>query len=394
MTRTPQPTRIRTRTRVVALLAGLAVVLLGVAVLVARGGSHGAAPLAVRFLPAGPGPRGPADGIDWWSPVRGEPLGVAVDGPDVAVAALDEVRLLDVANGRTRWKAGLPGVRRYRPALGADRVVATSETELALFDRADGARVATVGFAGPGPAGVLADAGGSPVVVAGSETGAVLAVDATTGAALWSATYPGSVTVAPRGADGTVVLSWHDDTGATVRAFDLRTGVRRWEVPAGVMAGPPTLGPGTVVFTAGDAVHGAQVRALDLLTGQVRWITPLDGWWDDELEPAADPTTAYLLDGMGTVVALDLRTGTIDWRQETGRPLVSGRVALTPAGVVFASYDDELLLLDRATGRVRAVEPQRGVPVDVATAGDRLVVALRLGAPSRVEARPEPGFDA
>ena len=378
-----------TRTRTIALLVGVAV-LLGVgALLVARRpDDRGAA--AVRFLPAGPAPRGPADTVDWWSPVHGEPLGVAVDGPDVAASALDEVRLLDGTSGRTQWKAAFPGVRRYRPALGADRVAATSETELALFDRADGARVATVPFAGPGPAAVLPAPGVGPLVVAGSETGAVVAVDAASGAVLWSANNPGAVTVAPRGAAGTVVMSWHDDTGATVRAFDARTGTLRWEVPAGVMAGPPTLASGTVIFTAGEGVHVARVRALDLLTGQLRWETPLDGWWDDELEPAVDPTTAYLLDGMGTVVALDLQTGAARWRQETGRPLVDGRVVLTPDGVVFASYDDELLVLDRESGRLRAVEPQRGVPVDVAATGDRLVVALRLGAPSRVEARPEP----
>jgi outer membrane protein assembly factor BamB len=186
------------------------------------------------------------------------------------------------------------------------------------------------------------------------------------------------------------VVSWHDGTGATVRAFDARTGTLRWETPAGVMGSAPVLAPGTVLFAEGEGVHAARVRALDLRTGQERWQVPLAGWWDDELEAAVDPTTAYLLDGMGTVVALDLETGAVRWRRETGRPLVDGRVVLTPDGVVFASYDDELLVIDRETGRLRAVEPQRGVPVDIAAAGDRLVVALRLGAPSRVEARPEP----
>jgi hypothetical protein len=69
---------------------------------------------------------------------------------------------------------------------------------------------------------------------------------------------------------------------------------------------------------------------------------------------------------------------------------VSARLALAPEAVVFASYDDELMVLDRVDGRLRAVEPQRGVPVDVATARGRLVVALRLALPSRVEARPVP----
>jgi outer membrane protein assembly factor BamB len=376
------------RVRIGAVLAA-ATLLLGGGVLLLGGRERSERTNAVRLLPHPP-VAGPSPSLTWWTPVHGEPLGVAVEGTDVVAAALDEVRLLEGERGRTRWKATFPGVRRYRPALGAERVAATSETELLVLDRADGARVAVVPFAGPGPAAVLAGRDGRPVVVAGSETGALLTVDGDTGSTLWSAAFPGQVTVAPQGDAGLVVASWNDAWGATLRAFDLASGAPRWEVRLGVMAGAPALGSGTVLVPDGEGIHAARIRALDLRTGQDRWQTPLSGWFDDELEPAVDETTGYILDGMGSVVALDLATGAVRWRQDTGRPLVDGRVVLTPGGVVFASYDDELLVLDRATGRLRAVEQQRGVPVDVAALADRLVVALRLGSPSRVEARPEP----
>lgn len=371
---------------VIAVLAAI-VVLAGSGLVLLGGGGADDGAARVRFLSRRPAPT-PADDVTWWTPVHGEPLGVAVDGPDVAAAALDEVRLLAGDDGRTRWKATVVGVRRYRPAVGADRVVATGEAELVLLDRADGRRVASVPFAGPGPSALLAAAAGGPVAVAGSETGELLVVDAADGSVRWSVAHPGEIAVAPRGDGATVVASWHDGSGSTLRAFDTLTGAPRWETPLGVVAGPPVLAGGTLVVAHGEGIHSAAVHGLDPATGEERWQVPLAGWWDVALEPAAGAGTVFLLDGMGTVVALDPATGALRWRRETGRPLVDGRLAVTADAVVFASYDDELMVLDRADGRLRAAEPQRGVPVDVAASPEGLVVALRLASPSRVEARP------
>jgi outer membrane protein assembly factor BamB len=227
-------------------------------------------------------------------------------------------------------------------------------------------------------------------VAAGSESGQLLVVDADAGTVRWSITHPGEIAVAPRGDGRTVVASWHTAGGSTLRAFDAGTGALRWEVPRGRVATPPALSGTAVVVAHGEGIHSAVVEALDLATGAVRWQALLPGWWDGALEPAVAADAVYLLDGMGTVVALDPASGGVRWRQETARPLVDGRLVLTPSAVVFASYDDELVVLDRADGRLRAAEAQPGVPVDLAAAPGRLVVALRLAVPSRVEARPAP----
>lgn len=370
-------------------VAGAILVALGLgAVLVAGDGDGGDRP-GVRFLPQPP-PATPGDDLAWWTPVHGEPLGVAVDGPDVAAAALDEVRLLDVAGGRTRWKAPVPGVRRYRPALGTDRVVATGEAELVVLDRTDGRRVAAVPFVGPGPSALWTTPAGRSVALAGSETGQLLAVDAADGAVLWTADHAGEIATAPRVTGGAVLAVWHEAGGSVLRAIDVDTGAPRWEAPLGVVAGAPAVVDGLVVVAHGEGIHAAAVHGIDAATGTERWQAPLAGWWDVALEPATGGGRVYLLDGMGTVVALDPATGAVAWRTETGRPLIGGRLALTPDAVVFASYEDELMVLDRADGRLRGAEPQRGVPVDVAAAADHLVVALRLASPSRVEARPVP----
>jgi outer membrane protein assembly factor BamB len=269
-------------------------------------------------------------------------------------------------------------------------VAATSESVLALFRRTDGALVAAVPFAGPGPAAVLTAGDGGAVVVAASESGAMLAVDAATGVLRWSARFPGEVLVAPQADAGVVVASWNDDAGATLRAFDLLDGRARWEARTAALSGAPLVVAGAVVIADGPSPRSGRVRALDVRTGEVRWETPLAGWFDPYLEAAADPSTAYLVDGAGTVVALDLATGAVRWRVETGFDVLHRGVAITASAVVFPTFDDVLVVLDRPTGRPRSADPAPGVPIDLVGTGDRLLVALRLGAPSRVEARTGP----
>lgn len=373
--------------------AVLVVVLVGVltgTVTACGGGSSGSGPDRRPARIPRAAPPGPAADLAWWSPVNGEPLGLAVDGDAVAVAALDEVRLLGVPDGRLRWRAAVPGVRRYRPAVAGDRVVATGERMLTLLDRRDGATVATVPVAGPGPVALLPDGAGALVAVAASESGAVVGVDATDGRVRWAADHPGSVMAAPVGAGGTGIVAWPGRTGGTVRAFAVATGAVRWERPVGPVVGAPLVHGDTVVLVEGPGVHGAVAVGLDLRTGAEGWRTPLPGWWDGAVEGVVGPDGVWLLDGMGTVVALDPASGRVRWRQETGRPLVQGRLALLPGAVAFASAADDLSVLDRSDGRIRSVRALGGVPADLVGTPGRLLVAVRLGRPSRVEALPAP----
>lgn len=353
--------RVVTRARAVIAVTAAIGVLVALVALVGTGLGSGADPRSrVRFAAGWP-PVAPAADLAWWEPVPGEPIGLTIDDGDVAVAALDEVRLVDGTTGRTRWTAAVPGVRRYRPALGADRVAATTETELVVLDRDDGARVATVAFPGPGPAAVLASAGPGGVVVAGSETGRISAVDARDGVLQWSAAYPGMVTVAPRGDATTVVAAWHGGPDAMLRAFDVRTGVVRWQVPLGPVAGPPLLVGDAVVVASGAGIHAAVVQSLDLATGRSRRVMPLAGWWEEEIDGTADPSTVYLLDGMGTVVALDPASGALRWRRETDRPLTGS--SLTCTNAAHMASDLRLLLASSRDGSPR-FRTSRGLSAD------------------------------
>lgn len=333
---------------------------------------------------------GPPPAVAWWSPVRGEPLGVAADGTDVVAAALEEVRLLDGRSGTQHWRAVVPGIRTYRPAIDGPWVAVTTETEVVVLDRASGRRRAAVPFPGPGPVALTRDRQGRPLVVAGSVSGTILAVDASDGSPRWSVQYPGAVTVAPRSDGDVVVAAWEAGKTTTARALDTGSGALRWEVGVGEIAAAPVLAGGVVVVAGGDTVHTGTARALDPATGQERWRVPLAGFFDDAIESAADDHTCYLVDGLGTVTALDLRSGAVLWQRATGRSVVGRRAVLTATSVVFPTFADELVVLDRETGAVRSADLQPGVPIDVTPGAGRLIVALRLGSPSRIEARPEP----
>jgi outer membrane protein assembly factor BamB len=356
------------RARIAAVLAVVLAGALAGAVAACGGGPSGPGPDRRPARAPRAAPPGPASDLAWWSPVNGEPVGLALDDDAVAVAALDEVRLLGVPDGRVRWRTAVPGVRRYRPAIAGDRVVATGERALTVLDRRDGTTVATVPVSGPGPVALLPDGAGALVAVAASESGAVVGVDAADGRVRWSADHPGSLLAAPVGGGGTGIVTWPGRTGGTVRAFAVATGAVVWERPVGPVVGAPLVHGDRVVVVEGPGIHGSVAVGLDLRTGAEVW----------------------LLDGMGTVVALDPASGRVRWRQETGRPLVQGRLALLPGVVAFASAADDLCVLGRSDGRIRAVRALGGVPADLVGTPGRLLVALRLGRPSRVEALPAP----
>lgn len=395
----------------VAVVAGVGLTV-GVLVTVLGGGSGPGAepgaftPRVPRMLPA---PNAPE--VEWATPVRGEPMAVTAAGADVVATALGEVRLLDGASGSTRWRTNVDGVRRARPAVSATAVAVTTDTEVVILDRATGrvrARARIDGPAAPAiaPSSVpvtataTATAGGELVIVT-SESGAIVAVDATTGELRWSAQYGGSVPMAPVVDRGVVVAAWHSPTSTVVRVFDAGTGLERWRREVGARSGAPLAAAGMVLVQAGSGVTDARAQAFDLLTGAERWSTAVPGYSERLVRPASDGTTAYLLDGVGTVTALDLRTGAVRWQQATGASVIDSPLVLAGSSVLFPSFSDALVALDRTTGALRSADVQPGVPIDVTTTpsapatsapgtAGHLVLALRLAAPSRVEARPVP----
>ena len=327
--------------------------------------------------------------VRWSNPVRGEPDAVTVSGTDVATVEFDEVRLLDLATGAARWRIELPGLARARAVFTANRVIVATRDNVVLLDRADGRPVGAVPFAEAEHL-VLTQAGGRDVVVAANLDGAIAGVDVASAARSWLHAYDGAVVDPPAADGGLVVANWDLGVDTAMRVLSVGTGDVVWDLLLGPASTPPALAGGRVFVAAGEREEEAVVVAFDATSGDPVWYGEFPAPWDQAAAPVVAADTLYLLDRVGTVTALDVVTGMPRWRTRTHTSVLYGRMVANARTVVFQTFDDQVVALDRATGKVVSGTAEDAFPIDLAATDDTLVVALRRGAPSRIEARPAP----
>jgi len=308
-------------------------------------------------------------------------LGLAGDSDTLYAASRDgEVRALEAANGRTRWRADLDVPLSAGPG------------------------------AGPG------------LVVLGTNQGEVIALESASGKVRWKAKVRGEVLAAPLVTDERVVVRTVD---ARLRALAARDGKEQWVVdeivPRLSLRGtaPPVL--------AGDAVvcgfDSGKVIAVSLAGGETLWqsqvSTPrgrselerladvdsavrvagndvyavgyqgrvamlaLDSgqvWWGRDLSSysglAIDDDQLYVATSDGDVVALRRRDGTVLWQQEGLKRRGLSTPAVVGNAVVVGDFEGYLHWLDRGTGTFVAREHPGGEKIASAplVAGDRVFV--------------------
>ena len=126
-----------------------------------------------------------------------------------------------------------------------------------------------------------------------------------------------------------------------VAAFDLATGALKWrkDVPTGGVLGCVALADGLAVCTATDG----KVRAFKLADGERAWL------YDAKMPVFAPPAVAggvvYAADLLGTVHAIDLKTGSPKWtlrdsartRRWVRRACVYGGVTVQGGKLVVAT---------------------------------------------------------
>jgi outer membrane protein assembly factor BamB len=322
--------------------------------------------------------------------VRGEPDGVTVSGSDVATVEFDEVRLLDLATGAAKWRAELPGLARARAGITANRVIVGTRDEVVLLDRATGRRVGAVPFAEAEHLTVARASDGRDVVVAANLDGAMTGIDVGAAASLWSRAYPGSVVDPPAADGGLVVANWDLGADTAMRVLSATTGEVVWDLALGASSTPPALAGGRVFVAAGDTDAEAVFVAFDATTGRPLWSGAFPAPWDQSAAPVVAGDTIYLLDRVGTVTAVDVVSGQPRWQTRTHTSVLYGRMVANARTVIFQTFDDHVVALDRATGKLVSATSEDAFPIDVAATDDTVLVALRRGAPSRIEARPAP----
>ena len=308
-------------------------------------------------------------------------LGLAEDGGTIFAAARDgEVRAIDAATGRGRWKA---------------------DTKLELS-------------AGP--------AAGSGVVVVGTNGGRVVALDAASGQQRWGAQLSGEVLAAPVVAGDRVVVR---TVNGWLRALSITDGKELWAVedlvPRLTLRGtsPPVLAGDTVLC----GFDSGKVMSVALASGEITWqaqvssprgrselerladvdaavrvsggdayavgyqgrvaMMALDSgqiWWARDLSSYRgldlDADQLYVATSDGDVVALRRRDGTIAWQQQGLKRRGLGTPAVYGEAVIVGDFDGYLHWLDRGSGRFVARERPGRTRISRAplVVGDRVVV--------------------
>jgi outer membrane protein assembly factor BamB len=323
-----------------------------------------------------------------WSTTVDWPFSLGVDGGDAVVTvSRNRVVDLDTVRGRERWHADLAHVTHHDPVLDDQTVLISADDRFVALERRSGALrwEASIGEHAGGSA--LARMHGEPIALVTTEGGAVTALDGRTGAVRWSVNVPGDILAAPAvdAGAGVAAVVWSGD-GDHVGVFDLATGAQRWQAPIDPGATAPAIHRGLVVLGEGKGNFESRVVGRDVTSGAERWSTTVPASFEPGLTPGAEGDDVAVSDHFGTVTLVDTRSGTSRWQTAIREPILDTRVLLTDDAVALSTYGGEVVILDRASGRVRRRVATGGYPVGIGVSGRRLIVAVRLARPDRVEA--------
>jgi outer membrane protein assembly factor BamB len=173
-----------------------------------------------------------------------------------------------------------------------------------------------------------------------NQDGAVLAVDATSGALGSPLLQAGDrIWTAPRLQGDTLIVSSFD---RFVRAIDPSNGELRWEQDlGGAIAGEPAFAGSTMIAPT----LASRLVAIDTAASGTRlWEFPGDNWfWS---QPLVAGEVVYAVTTTGTVYAIDLSTGRERWRYEGIDSVVHAAPALVGGSLVVATRDGAIVGID------------------------------------------------
>jgi outer membrane protein assembly factor BamB len=242
----------------------------------------------------------------------------------------------DAATGQLLWATNSGG---DSPAVSKGTVYIDTQNGLCAYTAASGTNLWCAGnnYLPDAPSGAAVVDG---IAYFGSALGSVFAIDAASGAQLWSAPISSdNAASSPAVANGVVYIN-----GDGLFAFDAKTGAQLWSSSIVDGTSSPAV-VGGVVYCSGRVL-----AALNATTGAVLWSAspggPLSILGDS---PAVAKGTVYIgasVPGQhgsssGVLYALKARTGKIIW----SAPVASG-ITSSPAvanGVVYVGSDDGTL---------------------------------------------------
>jgi hypothetical protein len=175
---------------------------------------------------------------------------------------------------------------------------------------------------------------------------------------LWSYHAGGPIRTRPQPAENVVTFGGGDNKVWVVMA-DEPTVLFRLPTGGPIGEGLGAYGTRTLLATSGDKV----LYAADILTGKVIWMFPTGS--PVAQEPMVAQEDVYVINTAGNLSSVDPKDGQPRWTIPTqGGQLM----AVTPTKIYLRSYNLDLFIVDRATGRM---------PVDPSESHLRAGVNLR-----------------
>jgi len=307
---------------------------------------------------------GAAMALAAWS----QPGGNAANDPGNVAGALQGVHYWSVKGGKSGFGNDMMGLSTSKGRGISARPVA-ADGVVYVYDAwgtVSGFKVANSGAtwhvsAYPPSAGDQVSGGGLAVsggrVYAATGYGELLAIDVQSSSIVWRLKLDAPARSAPAVGGGKVVVTAQS---GVVQAFDAVTGAAAWHASTDT-SGAALLGAssaaisGTTVVVTGST---GEIQALDLATGAVKWqasitgnstISAISGLRDASASPVIHGDTVYATGIGGALVALDIKTGDLRWKQSIGSaetPIVSG-------GAIFlVDLENRMIAVDLKSGKV------------------------------------------
>jgi len=269
------------------------------------------------------------------------------------------------------WEARV-GAVTASPVLTPSLAIApTADGRLVFLDRATGRRVHEMRLAS---AVESSPALTERVLHVGSDDGELVGVDVIDGAERYRTRLGRLVRSSPLPWQDRMIVGVVDDKGTGgVAAVDAAKGRLVWMRKTGPVFSSPALA-GRALFVGSD---DGSVYALDVEKGTVQWAERLGG--KVRATPAVADDTVIAADFEGRVVALRVKDGSRAWAAELGHAVYSSP-CLAGGLCIVGCHEGHVHGLDAATGAPRFQAQTRGPVISSsAAAGDRFLAASTDG---------------